>query len=100
LTVNTFEVLANYTVYDFEYLTSTISSFTFRQFAWVDSSILSLTGRLAVVWWNNIRYYERGELQWSDFSERPRSFIEERTYNGALQYRVNEFLFFPLDSLF
>ncbi|TAK56813.1 MAG: hypothetical protein EPO24_10620, partial [Bacteroidetes bacterium] len=57
MTMNTFEVLANYTVYDFEYLSSTIRSFTFRQFAWIDSSIVTLTRRLSLEWYSNIRFY-------------------------------------------
>jgi len=96
VTANTFEVLANYTVYDFEYLSSSVRSFTFRQFAWVDSTVYFLTKRLAIEWFNNVRLYERGELQWAEFSERPLTYIDERTYTGGIQYNVSELLVFSV----
>jgi hypothetical protein len=94
--MNTFEVLANYTVYDFEYLSSSVRSFTFRQFAWIDSTNLLLTKRLSLDWFSNIRFYERGELRWEEFSERPLTSIDENTYTGAVRYRVSELLFFSV----
>ncbi len=95
-TVNTFEVLANYTAYDFEYLSSSVRSFTFRQFAWIDSSTLQMTKRLSLDWFSNIRFYERGELRWEQFSERPLTSIDEKTYTSGIRYRVSEFLFFSV----
>ncbi|MBI5215605.1 MAG: hypothetical protein HY960_07605 [Ignavibacteriae bacterium] len=94
--MNTFEVLANYTTYDFEYLSSSVRSFTFRQFAWIDSSVVHVTKRISLDWFSNIRFYERGELRWEQFSERPLTSIDENTYTGAVRYRVNEFLFFSV----
>ncbi len=95
-TLNTFEVLANYTAYDFEYLSSSVRSFTFRQFAWIDSTSWQITKRLSLEWFSNIRFYERGELRWEQFSERPLTSIEENTYTGAVRYRMSEFLFFSV----
>ncbi|MBI3189306.1 MAG: hypothetical protein HYZ33_01530 [Ignavibacteriales bacterium] len=95
-TLNTFEVLANYTAYDFEYLSSSVRSFTFRQFAWIDSTNWQITKRLSLEWFSNIRFYERGELRWEQFSERPLTSIEENTYTSAVRSRVSEFLFFSI----
>ncbi|MEO8168764.1 MAG: hypothetical protein ABI623_10985, partial [bacterium] len=36
-TMNSFEVLANYTVYDFEQQAAQVKSFSYRQFGWMDS---------------------------------------------------------------
>ncbi len=47
--LNTFEVSANYTVYDFEDLTSSLRSISFRQFIATDSSRISLSRRFAFV---------------------------------------------------
>ncbi len=92
ITSNTFEVLANYTVYDFESVSSSPRSYSFRQFAFIDSTSISITPRLGVHWFNNIRLYERGELQWQTFSERPVNYFEEKTYLGAIRYRFDESL--------
>ena len=87
-TLNTFEVLANYTVYDFEYPSSPVRSFAFRQFAFIDSSSWKLTQRLTLEWFNNIKLYERGELQWDSFSERPVNYFEDKTYAGTVRYAM------------
>lgn len=94
--VNTFEVLANYTVYDFEYSVSPIRSFAFRQFGFVDSTRVELTRRLAVEWFSQIRLYERGELHWQEFSEQPLNYFEDKTYIGTAQYLFRERLVFSL----
>ncbi len=94
--VNTFEVLANYTVYDYEYLLSPIRSFAFRQFGFIDSTTVELTRRLAVEWFSQIRLYERGELQWQEFSETPLNYFEDKTYIGTVRYRFRERLVFSL----
>jgi len=94
--VNTLEVLANYTVYDFEYSVSPIRSFAFRQFGFIDSTTVELTRRLAVDWFSQIRLYERGELRWEEFSERPLNYFEDKTYIGTVRYRFRERLVFSL----
>ena len=87
-TINTFEVLANYTVYDFEYPSSSIRSFAFRQFAFIDSSAWSITQRLTLEWFSHIKLYERGDLQWDSFSERPVNYFEDKTYAGTVRYTL------------
>ncbi|MBI4547390.1 MAG: hypothetical protein HY707_05395 [Ignavibacteriae bacterium] len=95
-TINTFEVLANYTVYDFEFVTSQVRSFAFRQFAFVDSTTIHFTKRTAVEWFSHIRLYERGELRWHSFSERPVNYFEDKTIIGTLQHQVNPGLLFSI----
>ncbi|MBA4311939.1 MAG: hypothetical protein C0417_04855 [Chlorobiaceae bacterium] len=95
-TVNTFEVLANYTVYDFERITSQVHSYVFRQFAFIDSSSLLLTNRLRADWLSHIRLYERGEFKWKAFSERPINYFEEKTYLGSLSYMPSQGLLFSV----
>ncbi len=84
-TFNAFEVLANYTIYDFDYASSAVRSFTFRQFAFTDSTLWMLTNRVGLQWFSNIRFYERGELQWQAFSERPLTYFEDKTYIGTVR---------------
>jgi hypothetical protein len=95
-TKNTFEVLANYTVYDFEQQSSLTRSYAFRQFAFIDSSSLRLSRRLGIVWDNHIRLYERGEFRWNTFSEKPVNYFEDKLYHGAVRYMLTEGLHFSV----
>lgn len=94
--VNSFEVLANYTVYDFEYISSSPQSFSFRQFSFVDSTNFALSRRLSLEWFSIIRLYERGELHWDDFSERPVNSFDEKTCIGSINYALTERLLFSV----
>ena len=95
-TINRFEVLANYTVYDFEYLSSDTRSFAFRQFAWVDSTQYRLSRRFSAEWYNYLRFYERGDFRWDDFAERPVNAFEDKTFQGSVSYYLNEGLLFSV----
>lgn len=92
--LNRFEVLANYTVYDFEYISSTLRSYVYRQFAFVDSTSFDLTSRVGFEWYSNLRFYDRGELRWSEFRERPLQYFEENTIIGSLRYSPGPHLLF------
>ena len=89
--LNTFEVSANYTVYDFEDLTSSLRSISFRQFIATDSSRISLSKRFAFVLTGYIKLSEQADLNWGEFAERPSRFLQEiyavpkimLTYNSA-----------------
>jgi hypothetical protein len=95
-TTNRFEVLANYTVYDFDAPGTAVRSFSFRQFAFSDSTVWTLTGRTSIEWSSFVRLYERGTLRWSDFSERPVSSFEDFTHNGRVRYSLSPALIFSL----
>lgn len=88
---NTFEVLANYTVYDFENRPSVqMKSFSFRQFGLVDSTRLALTSRFALGGYTHIRLYQRGELRWDAFKERPVNYFEDKTFIGRVEYMLEQ----------
>ena len=95
-TRNTFEVLANYTVYDFETASMSLRSYAFRQFAWIDSTNFILTRRLALKWFSHIRLYERGEFQWHTFAEKPVNYFEEKLYLGTIEYTLPPCLLFSV----
>jgi hypothetical protein len=94
--MNTFEVLANYTVYDYEFASPSIRSFVFRQFGFIDSTSIALSRHITIKWFSNIRLYERGELQWNDFSERPLNYFEEKMCIGSLEYNIDQSLLFTV----
>jgi hypothetical protein len=76
--INAFEVLANYTVYDFENELAQVKSFSYRQFGWMDSTSVALTRRLGVDGYVYVKLYERGQLSWNAFTERTQnSFIDQ-----------------------
>lgn len=90
--LNTFEVSANYTVYDFENLTSGLRSLSFRQFTATDSSRISFTKNFALVVSGYIKLSEQADLNWGEFSEIPARYLHEifadpmfvLTYNHTL----------------
>ncbi|MGH2567930.1 MAG: hypothetical protein ACRDGA_06285, partial [Bacteroidota bacterium] len=87
-TVNTAEVLANYTVYDFEDQVAFVRSFSFRQASWSDSTILRLTPHLDLSLVGTVRVYERGILEWKEFKERPQNYFVEKSLWPQLSVSV------------
>jgi hypothetical protein len=79
-TVNQAEVLANYTVYDFEEQAVLTRSFSFRQASWLDSTQVQIAPRLSLNLVAAVRVYERGVLMWTEFRERPQNYFVEQTY--------------------
>ena len=75
--LNNFEVSANYTVYDFKDLSSSLRSFSFRQFTATDSSRIKLSKRFSFVVTGYIKLSEQADLNWGDFAARPTSFFNE-----------------------
>lgn len=68
-----FDLLANYTVYDFEDISPGIKSYSYRQMAYRDSLTISITDWLKIQSKITFRYFERGILFWSTFSESPQN---------------------------
>ena len=68
-----FEILANYTIYDFETVSPSVQSFSYRQVSYRDSLMIFLTKNLTLQSRTILRYYERGVLYWQSFSESPES---------------------------
>jgi len=85
-TTNGFEVLANYTVYDFEEEAALVRSFSYRQFGWIDSTTVQFTDRVAFDFFLYLKLYERGQLRWSDFTERLENSFADQTYAAQLRF--------------
>ncbi len=84
--VNEFGVLANYTVYDFE-IGSQTRSFSFRQFSFLDSTQFFLNETITLKFLYEQRLYERAELYWNDFSERPLNRFNDRSLSFEIETR-------------
>ncbi len=68
-----FEIMANYTANDFEKLTGTSRSVSFRQLSYRDSITIPFGEKYYAASQINLRYFERGELRWNEFAEKPQS---------------------------
>lgn len=91
-TVNTAEVLVNYTVYDFEDQIQSVRSFSFRQAAWSDSTSLRIGKRIQMTFQGGVRIYERGVLKWKEFKERPEHYFVEKSYWPQVTIGVTDFV--------
>jgi hypothetical protein len=74
---NTFEVTANYTVYDFEDLNPNFKSFSFRQFTATDSSVIKIFRNFSFGLYGFVKLSEQGDFRWTSFSAKPTRFLEE-----------------------
>ncbi len=83
---NAFEVQANYTVFDFESTIPSVKSYSYRQVAFLDSTSYDITERVGGDITAYVRVFERGELRWTDFAERPLQRIEEVTVSPQLRF--------------
>ena len=86
--VNAFEVLANYTVFDFESVIPTVESYSYRQFAFLDTTSYDMTRAIGLDMYFQLRLYERGELHWREFTERPQQYFQEATFSPDLRYTI------------
>lgn len=75
--LNNFEVSANYTVYDFQDITSNLHSISFRQFTASDSTNYRITGNFSFVLTAYAKLTSQGELDWGNFSEAPQRYLQE-----------------------
>ena len=85
---NTGEVVANYTVYDFEEQVASVKSFSFREASWSDSTVVTLSPRVDFAFLGTLRAYERGILKWKDFKEKPLDYFVEKSVWPQLFYRA------------
>lgn len=70
---STFEVMANYTAYDFETSGQQARSDSYRLLGWRDSLRIDLGKDFAFNLSNSLQYSERGRLFWSEYSEMPQA---------------------------
>jgi hypothetical protein len=94
-TLNSFEVSANYTVYDFEDLNPTSRSYSFRQFTALDSTRIILRKELFLQLYGYIKLSEQGDFNWTAFSTRPASYLQEIYAEPKITYKYYD-LFFSL----
>lgn len=90
VTKNYFEVLANYTIYDFEDIFQTTRSFAFRQFSFRDSTRLNLSKDFSLHSFYSIKLSEQGILNWKAFSSIPGRFLDEQIGEFKLAYNISE----------
>lgn len=81
---NSFEVSANYTVYDFQDLNPNIKSYSFRQFTALDSTTLVLNKKLGLSFFGYIKLSEQGDLRWNEFTSRPTRYLKEILFEPRL----------------
>ncbi len=77
ISLNNFEVSANYTVYDFEDINPTYRSFSFRQYTATDSSSIKFSSKFSLVFYGYAKLSEQGDLRWASFSTKPSRFLTE-----------------------
>lgn len=75
-----FEVVANYTSFDYEDLLGSRRSLSSRQLGYTDSLAYQLTERHSIESRVTVRYEERGEFRWKTFSEIPNFRKTEQFY--------------------
>lgn len=78
------EVLANYTVYDYEERGASVRSFSFRQLSLRDSITVVISDVLHTETQLLLRYFERSALNWKSFTETPQA--------GNIEYLVKMLL--------
>jgi hypothetical protein len=74
------EVLANYTVSDYEQQVASIRSFSFRQVLWSDSTEIVLSERILCKFSGSLRIFEHGTLRWLEFTENPEEYAIEKSF--------------------
>jgi hypothetical protein len=90
--LNNFEVLANYTVYDFEDINPNYKSYTYRQFLFSDSTNIGLSKSTTLKLTGYFRLSEQGELSWSQFTMKPTRHLEEIFIHPKLLSHIGKFL--------
>ncbi|MGE5499839.1 MAG: hypothetical protein ACM3Q2_17335, partial [Syntrophothermus sp.] len=86
---NTFEVSANYTVYDYEDVNPNFRSFSFRQMSMQDSTTIMLARKLAFNAFGYLKFSEQGDFNWARFAGKPVRNLEEIYFEPKISYRFN-----------
>lgn len=74
---NSAEVMANYTVFDFEELNPNFRSYSFRQFIFRDSTNYQLSKNFRLFISGYVKVSEQGDFKWSSFTSKPQRLLEE-----------------------
>jgi hypothetical protein len=89
ITRNSFQVLANYTVYDFEDIISQIKSFSYRQLNLKDSTYYELNKHFSFEVYGEAKIYEQGEFNNNAFSINPIFYNVDRSAFFQVNYRIS-----------
>ena len=84
------EVLANFTVFDFESISPNVKSYIYREMNLSDSTSIKIKNNFWINIFANVRFYERGDLKWKEFKERPIQYFEELTFAPNISYKTRE----------
>ncbi|MDQ7815511.1 MAG: hypothetical protein RDU14_00635 [Melioribacteraceae bacterium] len=77
ISTNSAEVMANYTVFDYEELNPNFRSYSFRQFVFRDSTNYQLTNYFRLFITGYLKLSEQGDFKWTSFTSKPQRFLEE-----------------------
>lgn len=91
-TKNSFQVLANYTIYDFEDIISQVQSFSYRQLSIKDSTSFYFTNRIFLEFNGELKFYEQGQFNNRNFSVKPIAYFEEKFFNPQINFNLNGFI--------
>lgn len=94
VTRNFLQVLANYTVYDFEDIVSQVQSFSYRQLSIRDSTSYLLMPEFEILFTGELKLYEQGQFNNGDFTVKPINYFEEQFYSPELIYSPYDLLKF------
>lgn len=83
---NTFEVSANYTVYDYEDINPNFRSYSFRQMSMQDSTNIRLNKRMGFSVFGSLKFSEQGDFNWARFAGKPVRNLEEVYFEPKLIY--------------
>lgn len=90
---NSFEVSANYTVYDFEDIAINYKSYAFRQLTCIDSTTIKLNKKISFFTYGYLKLSEVGDFDWADFSSRPTRFLKEIYLEPRLLLNLDQSIF-------
>lgn len=85
---NSFEVSANYTVYDFEDISPNYRSFSFRQMSMQDSTTIMLNRSLGFSVFGSLKFSEQGDFNWARFAGKPVRNLEEIYIEPKFLFRL------------
>lgn len=86
------ELIANYTIYDYENINQGIKSYSFRQISYNDSLNYKVNKDYNFECNLNLRYYEFGILYWAEFSESPQKSNLELYSKSIFYYTLSDFV--------
>ncbi|MEW6652079.1 MAG: hypothetical protein AB1394_01285 [Bacteroidota bacterium] len=84
--MNSAEVSANYTVFDYEELNPNFRSYSFRQFAFRDSSQFIFNKTTKMLLAGYVKLSEQGDFKWSTFSGKPQRYLQEIFAEPKINY--------------